>query len=66
MRRRHFYEKPSDKTPGEKTEAVGRRHNRVRKQAIRDELIRGSRAKFWIGISSLKFEELARRHISGC
>jgi len=39
MRRRHFYEKPSDKTSREKTEAIGRRHKRVRKQAIRDELI---------------------------
>ena len=66
MRRRHFYEKPSDKTPREKTEAVGRRHNRVRKQAIRDELIVAPVRSFRIGIASLKFEELARRHISGC
>ena len=34
MRRRRFYE-----TSREKTEAIGRRHKRVRKQAIRDELI---------------------------
>jgi small subunit ribosomal protein S21 len=38
MRRRRFYEKPSDKLR-ERKEAIRRRHKRVRKQAIRDGLI---------------------------
>jgi small subunit ribosomal protein S21 len=39
MRRRRFYEKPSDKTSREKAEAIRRRHKVARKQAIRDGLI---------------------------
>ncbi len=39
MRRRRFYEKPSDKAAREKTEAIRRRHKLARKQAIRDGLI---------------------------
>lgn len=39
MRRRRFYEKPSDRTSREKTEAIRRRHKLARKQAIRDGLI---------------------------
>jgi small subunit ribosomal protein S21 len=39
MRRRRFYEKPSDKTAREKTEAIRRRHKLARKQAIREGLI---------------------------
>jgi small subunit ribosomal protein S21 len=39
MRRRRFYEKPSDKAAREKSEAIRRRHKLARKQAIRDGLI---------------------------
>jgi small subunit ribosomal protein S21 len=39
MRRRRFYEKPSDKAAREKTQAIRRRHKLARKQAIRDGLI---------------------------
>jgi small subunit ribosomal protein S21 len=39
MRRRRFYEKPSDKTSREKAEAIRRRHKVARKKAIRDGLI---------------------------
>lgn len=39
MRRRRFYEKPSDKTSREKTEAIRRRRKLARKQAIRDGLV---------------------------
>jgi small subunit ribosomal protein S21 len=39
MRRRRFYEKPSDKTSREKTEAMRRGRKLARKQAIRDGLI---------------------------
>lgn len=39
MRRRRFYEKPSDKASREKTEAICRRRKLARKQAIRDGLI---------------------------
>ena len=39
MRRRRFYEKPSDKTTREKTEAVRRARKLARKQAIREGLI---------------------------
>lgn len=39
MRRRRFYEKPSDKTSREKTESIRRRRKLARKQAIRDGLI---------------------------
>jgi small subunit ribosomal protein S21 len=39
MRRRRFYEKPSDKTSREKTEAIRRLRKLARKQAIRDGLI---------------------------
>lgn len=39
MRRKRFYEKPSDKAARERTEAIRRRHKLARKQAIRDGLI---------------------------
>lgn len=39
MRRRRFYEKPSDKAAREKTESIRRRRKLARKQAIRDGLI---------------------------
>jgi small subunit ribosomal protein S21 len=39
MRRRRFYEKPSDRASREKTEAIRRAHKQARKQAIRDGLI---------------------------
>ncbi len=39
MRRRRFYEKPSDKTSREKTEAIRRHRKLARKQAIREGLI---------------------------
>ena len=39
MRRRRFYEKPSDKAAREKGEAIRRHRKLARKQAIRDGLI---------------------------
>ena len=39
MRRRRFYEKPSDKVTREKAEAVRRSRKLARRQAIRDGLI---------------------------
>jgi small subunit ribosomal protein S21 len=39
MRRRRFYERPSDRTSREKTEAIRRLRKLARKQAIRDGLI---------------------------
>ena len=39
MRRRRFYEKPSDRTSREKAEAIRRQRKFARKQAIRDGLI---------------------------
>ncbi|WP_454619588.1 30S ribosomal protein S21 [Bradyrhizobium cenepequi] len=39
MRRRRFYEKPSDKAAREKTESIRRLRKQARKQAIRDGLI---------------------------
>jgi small subunit ribosomal protein S21 len=39
MRRRRFYEKPSDRTSREKTEAIRRHRKLARKQAIRDGLV---------------------------
>jgi small subunit ribosomal protein S21 len=39
MRRRRYYEKPSDRTSREKTEAIRRLRKLARKQAIRDGLI---------------------------
>jgi small subunit ribosomal protein S21 len=39
MRRRRFYEKPSNKTTREKAEAVRRSRKLARRQAIRDGLI---------------------------
>ena len=39
MRRRRFYEKPSDRATREKAEAVRRLRKLARKQAIRDGLI---------------------------
>jgi small subunit ribosomal protein S21 len=39
MRRRRFYEKPSDKAAREKTESIRRTRKQARKQAVRDGLI---------------------------
>jgi small subunit ribosomal protein S21 len=39
MKRRRFYEKPSERATREKAESVRRRHKLARKQAIRDGLI---------------------------
>ncbi|WP_454627242.1 30S ribosomal protein S21 [Bradyrhizobium cenepequi] len=39
MRRRRFYEKPSDKAAREKTESIRRSRKQARKQAVRDGLI---------------------------
>src|SRR5438445_5303505 len=39
MKRRRYYEKPSDRAAREKSEAVRRRRKLARKQAIRDGLI---------------------------
>jgi small subunit ribosomal protein S21 len=39
MRRRRFYEKPSDRATREKSEAIRRRRKLARKQAVRDGLI---------------------------
>ncbi len=39
MKRRRFYEKPSDRTTREKSEAIRRRRKLARKQAVRDGLI---------------------------
>ena len=39
MKRRRFYEKPSEKAAREKSEAVRRRRKNARKQAIREGLI---------------------------
>jgi small subunit ribosomal protein S21 len=39
MKRRRFYEKPSDKATREKSDAIRRRRKLARKQAIRDGLI---------------------------
>jgi small subunit ribosomal protein S21 len=41
MRRRRFYEKPSDRATREKAEAIRRLRKLARKQAIRDGLIAG-------------------------
>jgi len=45
MRRRRFYEKPSDKATREKGEAIRRRRKLARKQAIRDGLIAAPKKK---------------------
>jgi small subunit ribosomal protein S21 len=39
MKRRRFYEKPSDKATREKADAIRRRRKLARKQAVRDGLI---------------------------
>jgi small subunit ribosomal protein S21 len=39
MKRRRFYEKPSERTTREKTEAIRRAHKLARKQAIREGLV---------------------------
>jgi small subunit ribosomal protein S21 len=45
MKRRRFYEKPSDKATREKAESVRRRRKLARKQAVRDGLIPDPRKK---------------------
>jgi small subunit ribosomal protein S21 len=45
MKRRRFYEKPSDRVTREKTESVRRRRKLARKQAIRDGLIAAPKKK---------------------
>lgn len=45
MKRRRFYEKPSEKSTREKAEAVRRRRKLARKQAVREGLIAAPRKK---------------------
>jgi small subunit ribosomal protein S21 len=45
MKRRRFYEKPSDRAAREKSESVRRRRKLARKQAIRDGLIAAPKKK---------------------
>jgi small subunit ribosomal protein S21 len=45
MKRRRFYEKPSEKTVRQKAEAVRRKRKLARKQAQREGLIAAPRAK---------------------
>ena len=45
MKRRRFYEKPSEKTAREKTEAIRRARKLARKQAQREGLIAAPRKK---------------------
>ena len=45
MKRRRFYEKPSDRAAREKAESVRRRRKLARKQAIRDGLIAAPKTK---------------------
>jgi len=45
MRRRRFYEKPSDRTTREKAEAIRRRHKLARKVAQREGLIAAPKKK---------------------
>jgi small subunit ribosomal protein S21 len=45
MKRRRFYEKPSEKTAREKSEAIRRARKLARKQAQRDGLIPAPRKK---------------------
>ena len=45
MKRRRFYEKPSDKTAREKGEAVRRARKLARKKAVRDGLLPAPRKK---------------------
>ena len=45
MKRRRFYEKPSEKTTREKAEAIRRSRKLARKQAVREGLIAAPRKK---------------------
>ena len=45
MKRRRFYEKPSDRATREKAESVRRRRKLARKQAVRDGLIAAPQKK---------------------
>lgn len=45
MKRRRFYEKPSEKSTREKAEAVRRAHKLARKQAVREGLIAAPKKK---------------------
>jgi small subunit ribosomal protein S21 len=45
MKRRRFYEKPSDKATRERTESERRRRKRARKQAVLDGLIAAPQKK---------------------
>ena len=49
MKRRRFYEKPSEKSAREKGEALRRVRKLARKQAIRDGLIAAPKKKFETG-----------------
>lgn len=49
MKRRRFYEKPSDKATREKADAIRRRRKLARKQAIRDGLIAAPPKKIEVG-----------------
>ena len=47
MKRRRFYEKPSERTTREKAEAVRRMRKAARKQAVREGLIAAPKKKIW-------------------
>ncbi len=49
MKRRRFFEKPSDRTAREQSEAIRRRRKLARKQAIRDGLIAAPKKKVEVG-----------------
>jgi small subunit ribosomal protein S21 len=50
MKRRRFYEKPSDKATRERTESERRRRKKARKQAVLDGLIAAPQPKKRIGL----------------
>ena len=49
MKRRRFFEKPSERTTREKAEAVRRRRKLARKQAVRDGLLAAPKKRIEIG-----------------
>jgi small subunit ribosomal protein S21 len=49
MKRRRFFEKPSERTTREKAEAVRRRRKLARKQAVRDGLVAAPKKRIEIG-----------------
>jgi small subunit ribosomal protein S21 len=49
MKRRRFFEKPSDRAAREKSEAIRRRRKLARKQAVRDGLIAPPKKRVAVG-----------------